>query len=50
MEPVGGIISKLKLKATYGLVDNDTIGRDEARFYYMSQLNMVADLKKNYFF
>jgi TonB-linked SusC/RagA family outer membrane protein len=40
MEPVGGIISKLKLKATYGLVGNDAIGRDEDRFYYMSQLNM----------
>jgi TonB-linked SusC/RagA family outer membrane protein len=40
MEPVKKIISKLKLKATYGLVGNDAIGRDEDRFYYMSQLNM----------
>jgi TonB-linked SusC/RagA family outer membrane protein len=34
------VISKLKLKATYGMVGNDAIGRDEDRFYYMSQLNM----------
>ncbi|MDR2683527.1 MAG: TonB-dependent receptor, partial [Dysgonamonadaceae bacterium] len=40
MEPYIRTISKLKLKATYGLVGNDAIGRDEDRFYYMSQLNM----------
>jgi TonB-linked SusC/RagA family outer membrane protein len=40
MEPYKDVISKLKLKATYGLVGNDAIGRDEDRFYYMSQLNM----------
>ncbi|MDR1610749.1 MAG: TonB-dependent receptor [Candidatus Symbiothrix sp.] len=40
MEPYLKTISKLKLKATYGLVGNDAIGRDEDRFYYMSQLNM----------
>jgi TonB-linked SusC/RagA family outer membrane protein len=39
-EPLKNVVSKLKLKATYGLVGNDAIGRDEDRFFYMSQLNM----------
>lgn len=34
------IISMLKLKATYGLVGNDAIGRDQDRFFYMSNVNM----------
>lgn len=40
MEPVSDFITKLKLKATYGLVGNDQIGLDSDRFYYMSNLNM----------
>jgi TonB-linked SusC/RagA family outer membrane protein len=40
MEPYTNIISKLKLKATYGLVGNDEIGRTEDRFYYLSDVNM----------
>ncbi|MDR1224170.1 MAG: TonB-dependent receptor, partial [Tannerella sp.] len=40
MEPYKDIISKLKLKATYGLVGNDEIGRTEDRFYYLSNVNM----------
>jgi TonB-linked SusC/RagA family outer membrane protein len=40
MEPYKEVISKLKLKATYGLVGNDAIGRDQDRFYYMSNMNM----------
>ncbi|GHV19928.1 SusC/RagA family TonB-linked outer membrane protein [Bacteroidia bacterium] len=40
MEPYLQTLSKMKFKATYGLVGNDQIGRDEDRFYYMSQLNM----------
>jgi TonB-linked SusC/RagA family outer membrane protein len=40
MEPFKDVITKLKLKATYGLVGNDAIGEDSDRFYYMSQLNM----------
>jgi TonB-linked SusC/RagA family outer membrane protein len=40
MEPYLQTLSKVKLKATYGLVGNDQIGRDEDRFYYMSQLTM----------
>ena len=40
MEPVKDFITKLKLKATIGLVGNDQIGLDSDRFYYMSNLNM----------
>jgi len=40
MEPLINTISKLKFKATYGLVGNDEIGAKEDRFYYLSDLNM----------
>ncbi len=33
-------ITKLKLKATYGLVGNDAIGDDNDRFFYLSQVTM----------
>jgi TonB-linked SusC/RagA family outer membrane protein len=33
-------LSKLKLKATYGLVGNDAIGNASDRFYYLSQVNL----------
>jgi len=33
-------ISKLKLKATYGLVGNDAIGSSDERFFYLSEVNM----------
>jgi TonB-linked SusC/RagA family outer membrane protein len=39
-EPVKPIVSKLKLKATYGLVGNDAIGNDNDRFFYLSKVNM----------
>lgn len=39
-KPLENIISKLKLKATYGLVGNDAIGEDKDRFYYLSNVNM----------
>ncbi|MDN3492741.1 SusC/RagA family TonB-linked outer membrane protein [Winogradskyella bathintestinalis] len=32
-------ISKLKLKATYGIVGNDAIGSDADRFFYISEVN-----------
>jgi TonB-linked SusC/RagA family outer membrane protein len=32
------VISKLKLKATYGMVGNDQIGNDKDRFFYLSQI------------
>jgi TonB-linked SusC/RagA family outer membrane protein len=40
MESYKKVISMLKLKATYGLVGNDAIGRNEDRFFYMSEVNM----------
>lgn len=40
MKPCKDFITKLKLKATYGLVGNDEIGDSEDRFYYLSNLNM----------
>ncbi|MDR0543147.1 MAG: TonB-dependent receptor [Dysgonamonadaceae bacterium] len=40
MEACNRIISKLKLKATYGLVGNDAIGNVGDRFFYLSRLNM----------
>ncbi len=40
MESLKKTVTKLKLKATYGLVGNDAIGGDEDRFFYLSQVNM----------
>ena len=40
MEPYRQTLSKLKLKATYGLVGNDEIGLATDRFYYLSNVNM----------
>ena len=39
MEPLS-FISKLKLRGTYGLVGNDQIGKDDERFFYLSDVNM----------
>ena len=39
-EPWKSIVSKLKLRLTYGLVGNDAIGDDEDRFFYLSEVNM----------
>ncbi len=49
MEPYKNVVSMLKLKATYGLVGNDAIGRDEDRFFYMSNVNM-SDVGRGYAF
>ena len=39
-EPWRKTISKLKLKATYGVVGNDQIGEDKDRFFYLSEVNL----------
>jgi TonB-linked SusC/RagA family outer membrane protein len=39
-EPLKKVISKLKLKASYGLVGNDEIGDPDDRFFYLSEVNM----------
>ena len=40
MSSTSDIITKLKLKSTYGLVGNDQIGSAEDRFFYISQVNL----------
>ena len=40
MKKYQDVISKLKLKATYGLVGNDEIGSASDRFFYISQVNL----------
>ncbi len=40
MAGMKGVISTLKLKATYGKVGNDQIGSQYDRFFYLSQINM----------
>jgi TonB-linked SusC/RagA family outer membrane protein len=39
MSNLSKTISKLKLKATYGLVGNDEIGKAEDRFFYLASVN-----------
>lgn len=43
MAPYLNTFSKIKLKATYGLVGNDAIGPAKDRFFYLSNLNMSDD-------
>jgi TonB-linked SusC/RagA family outer membrane protein len=40
MEPFKKTLSKLKLKATYGIVGNDQIGDPNDRFFYLSDMDM----------
>jgi TonB-linked SusC/RagA family outer membrane protein len=40
MEPLSKVVSKLKLKATYGLVGNDDIGDSRIRFFYLAKVNI----------
>lgn len=37
--PLKGVVTNLKFRATYGLVGNDQIGRDQDRFFYLSNVN-----------
>ena len=39
------IVTKLKLKGTYGLVGNDAIGDAKDRFFYLSEVNMNQSTK-----
>ena len=34
------VVSELKLRASYGLIGNDQIGRAEDRFFYLSRVNL----------
>jgi TonB-linked SusC/RagA family outer membrane protein len=49
MEPYKDILSKLKLKFTYGIVGNDAIGPAEDRFFYLSDLQMNDGGRGMYF-
>ncbi len=40
MKPLADVVSKLKLRATYGLVGNDAIGSPTDRFFYLSNVDM----------
>ncbi|GAA4307755.1 TonB-dependent receptor [Compostibacter hankyongensis] len=40
LEPLSHVITNLKLRATYGLVGNDAIGKPEDRFFYLSNVDM----------
>lgn len=48
-KPLRKSISKLKFKATYGLVGNDAIGSADDRFFYLSEVNM-NDVGRGYTF
>jgi len=39
-DPVKNAITKLKFRATYGLVGNDQIGNPNDRFFYLSNVNL----------
>ncbi|WOD44140.1 SusC/RagA family TonB-linked outer membrane protein [Hwangdonia lutea] len=41
-EPVKNVITKLKVKGSYGLVGNDQIGGPNDRFFYLSQVNLSS--------
>jgi TonB-linked SusC/RagA family outer membrane protein len=47
MKPLSKVISKLKLKATYGLVGNDAIGNSSIRFFYLANVN-IKDSGRGY--
>jgi len=40
MAPLAGVVSKLKFRATYGLVGNDQIGNENDRFFYLSNVTL----------
>lgn len=45
MEKYKKTLTKLKLKATYGIVGNDQIGDRNERFFYLSNVNMNDDTR-----
>jgi TonB-linked SusC/RagA family outer membrane protein len=48
-QPLLPLFSKLKLRATYGLVGNDNIGNSSERFFYLSNVTM-GDAARGYVF
>ncbi|MCY1722485.1 TonB-dependent receptor [Prolixibacteraceae bacterium Z1-6] len=45
MQGINGTINKLKFKLTHGLVGNDQIGRNDDRFFYLSNVDLSNDDK-----
>ena len=41
-KPLTSVISRFKLRGTYGLNGNDAIGRDEDRFFYLSNVDLTG--------
>lgn len=48
-DPLSNTVSRLKLRATYGLVGNDQIGDSNERFFYLSNVNLTDEGRRNYF-
>lgn len=48
-EPLTAVVSKLKFRATYGLVGNDQIGNVNDRFFYLSNVNLKDDNRGAWF-
>ncbi|MEC3878147.1 SusC/RagA family TonB-linked outer membrane protein [Parapedobacter sp. 10938] len=48
-EPLLPVVSKLKLRATYGLVGNDQIGDPDDRFFYMSNVTLNDNGRRTVF-
>ncbi len=40
LAPIKGVVTNLKLRATYGIIGNDAIGTTDDRFFYLSDVNM----------
>jgi TonB-linked SusC/RagA family outer membrane protein len=49
MQPLAGVISKLKFRATYGLVGNDQIGNENDRFFYLSDVSLNNEGRRSSF-
>jgi TonB-linked SusC/RagA family outer membrane protein len=49
-ESLAKIVSKLKLKGTYGLVGNDAIGDARDRFFYLSNVNLIDQNKQPFYY
>ena len=47
--PLLDVVSKLKFRATFGLVGNDQIGDPEDRFFYLSNVNLNDDDRGAFF-
>ncbi|MGC4231723.1 MAG: TonB-dependent receptor [Niabella sp.] len=49
MEKYKGVITNLRLRATYGLIGNDEIGSPSDRFFYLSNVSLNDNDRRAYF-